>query len=76
MSPSTMPRTTTRKTVAAKKPAANGNKTSNGAPDLNELIRQRAYELYLERGSEDGHAAEDWLRAEAEVRGQSKERTA
>ena len=34
-----------------------------------EQIRQRAYELYLERGGEDGHAEEDWLRAEAEIRG-------
>ncbi|MGH9603474.1 MAG: DUF2934 domain-containing protein [Terriglobales bacterium] len=76
MSLSKTPRTTTRKTAAAKKPAANGNTTRNGAPDLSELIRQRAYELYLERGSEEGHAAEDWLRAEAEVRAQSKERTA
>ena len=68
--------TTTRKSAAAKKPAANGKTARNGHPDLNELIRQRAYELYLERGGEDGHAAEDWLRAEAEVRAQSKERTA
>ncbi|MGH9554606.1 MAG: DUF2934 domain-containing protein [Terriglobales bacterium] len=76
MSPSKTPRTTIRKTTAAKKPATNGSTTSNGASDLNELIRQRAYELYLERGSEAGHAAEDWLRAEAEVRARSKERTA
>ena len=76
MSPGKNPRaTTTRKSAAAKKPAANGT-TNNGNPDLNELIRQRAYELYLERGSEEGHAAEDWLRAEAEVRGQTKGRTA
>jgi len=74
MPPSKTPRTTTRKT-AAKKPATNGSTSSNGTPDLSELIRQRAYELYLERGSEDGHAAEDWLRAEAEVRDQ-KERSA
>jgi hypothetical protein len=73
MSPSKTPRT--RKTAPAKKPATNGSRTGNGAPDLSELIRQRAYELYLERGSEDGHAAEDWLRAEAEVRAQ-KERSA
>jgi hypothetical protein len=73
MSPSKTPRT--RKTAAAKKPAANGNPASNGHTDLNDLIRQRAYELYLERGGEDGHAAEDWLRAEAEVRAQ-KERSA
>lgn len=77
MSPSKSPRTTTtRKSATGKKPATNGTTASNGNPDLNELIRQRAYELYLERGSEEGHAAEDWLRAEAEVRAPSKGRTA
>jgi len=34
-----------------------------------ELIRQRAYQLYEERGHEDGHDLEDWLRAEAEMQG-------
>jgi len=32
-----------------------------------ELIRTRAYEVYVERGMEDGHDIEDWLRAEEEV---------
>ena len=32
-----------------------------------EIIRKRAYELYQERGMEDGHDVEDWLRAEEEV---------
>ena len=32
-----------------------------------EQIEKRAYELYLERGSEDGHALEDWLAAEREL---------
>jgi len=32
-----------------------------------ELIRQRAYELYEQRGREDGHALDDWLAAEAEI---------
>ena len=32
-----------------------------------ELIEKRAYELYQERGMEDGHDMEDWLRAEEEV---------
>jgi len=31
-------------------------------------IAARAYELYLARGCEPGHAMEDWLRAEAELR--------
>ena len=32
-------------------------------------ISERAYRLYLDRGAEDGHALEDWLRAEQEVLG-------
>lgn len=43
---------------------------------LEEKIRQRAYELFLERGGEDGYAEEDWIRAEAEVLGHSGRRTA
>jgi len=34
---------------------------------LQEEIRQRAHEIYEERGREHGHAQQDWLRAEAEV---------
>ena len=30
-------------------------------------IRQRAYELYEQRGREDGHDLEDWARAEKEL---------
>ncbi len=32
-------------------------------------IRQRAYELYENRGKEHGHDVEDWLKAEAEILG-------
>jgi hypothetical protein len=44
-------------------------RTTTGPPpqNLEEQIRQRAYELYEARGREDGHALEDWLRAESEV---------
>ena len=31
-------------------------------------IRQRAYELYEQRGRRDGHHLEDWIQAEDEVR--------
>jgi hypothetical protein len=31
-------------------------------------VRDRAYELYLERGGNDGDAVADWLRAERECR--------
>lgn len=31
-------------------------------------IEQRAYQIFLERGSTDGHAEGDWLQAEYELR--------
>jgi hypothetical protein len=34
---------------------------------LEERIRRRAYELYVDRGSESGSDLEDWLRAEEEI---------
>ncbi len=40
---------------------------SDTHPNLHEEIRSRAYELYEQRGREDGHDMDDWLRAEAEV---------
>jgi hypothetical protein len=35
--------------------------------EIEEQIRQRAYELYLERGGVDGNATDDWLQAKEEV---------
>jgi len=35
--------------------------------DLQEQIRRRAYELYEQRGRQDGHDLDDWLQAESEV---------
>jgi hypothetical protein len=32
-------------------------------------IRQRAYELYEQRGRTDGHDLDDWLQAEREIKG-------
>ena len=34
---------------------------------LEDQIRRRAYELYEERGRENGHELEDWLHAEEEI---------
>jgi hypothetical protein len=39
------------------------------SPELEEQIRCRAYELYEQRGRENGHDLEDWLRAHAEITG-------
>ena len=37
--------------------------------DIEERIRQRAYELYEQEGRQEGRDQEYWFRAEAEVRG-------
>jgi hypothetical protein len=51
------------------KDAARKTLTMTGAQsqNLEEEIRQRAYELYQERGRADGHDLDDWLRAEEEI---------
>jgi hypothetical protein len=41
--------------------------TTESSVELQEQIRLRAYELYEQRGREDGRDLEDWLRAESEV---------
>jgi hypothetical protein len=43
---------------------------------ITEAIANRAYELFLARGSEHGHALDDWLQAEQEVLEEIKGRTA
>ena len=46
-------------------------------PSIEERIRQRAYELYEERGRHHGFEQEDWARAEAEIRNKyQKEKSA
>ena len=40
---------------------------------LEEQIRMRAYEIYLQRGGQDGSDWDDWLQAETEIM-QSRER--
>lgn len=60
---------------SAKKPSVTtmpspGN--SHGFENMEEEVRRRAYELYEQRGRQDGMAEEDWLRAEAEVLGRSR----
>jgi Protein of unknown function (DUF2934) len=53
-------------TSPRKKNGKNGN--ANAAFDLEAAIRVRAYELYEQRGCQDGQAQTDWFQAEAEVR--------
>lgn len=44
-------------------------------PADEEVIRARAYELYLERGNGPGDETDDWLRAEREYRGRKTSRS-
>ena len=43
------------------------NQTTESASELQEQVRHRAYELYEQRGREDGHELDDWLQAESQV---------
>ena len=45
----------------------NAGHTTAGTIDRDECA-QRAYELYLARGGEDGRDLDDWLTAEREIR--------
>ena len=41
---------------------------------LEERIRRRAYELYVQQGNQSGSELDDWLQAEEEIR-RAKEQT-
>jgi hypothetical protein len=38
-----------------------------------EAVERRAYEIYIERGSVEGHDQEDWFAAEEELMGRAEE---
>jgi len=65
----TTKRARTTKSTKTEKSKASGEvaKVTTQAVDLQQAIRYRAYELYLQRGAEHGRDHEDWLRAESEV---------
>ena len=47
--------------------AAPSSAKEPAALSLEDRIRRRAYELYLERGGRSGSELDDWLQAEAEI---------
>jgi hypothetical protein len=61
-------------TEVQKKPPA--NLTGDSKQVFEDEIRRLAYQLYEERGREDGHDIDDWLRAEAELIGATTEAAA
>ncbi len=48
--------------------SSSGNRERANGEDL---VRRRAYELWEQRGRQHGRDADDWFRAESEVRGKS-----
>jgi hypothetical protein len=52
--------------MAARATAIPKKKAPQALP-LEEQIRQRAHEIYLQRGGQDGSEVDDWLQAEAEL---------
>jgi len=53
-------------TMATRRPAPT-IAVMKSAPELQEQIRRRAYELYEQRGRDDGQQLGDWLQAESEL---------
>jgi hypothetical protein len=53
---------------------ARARKSPSQTLSLEEQIRRRAYELFVQRGNESGSEVDDWLQAEQEVR-QAQEQT-
>ncbi len=61
--------TRTKKPVVAASESPASPQPTLVSPSQDEQIRQRAYEIYQQRGGSGGTAEEDWLRAEMEIRG-------
>jgi hypothetical protein len=53
--------------VSQRKRKAISRAQQTSEEQIQERIKERAYQLFLERGSEHGRDLEDWLRAEAEM---------
>jgi hypothetical protein len=53
--------------------SSHGSRTNEEQAIREERIRQRAYELYVEGGFQDGNADEYWLAAEREFEGREDE---
>jgi len=64
-----------RKATQAAPPLTTSPEVGNGTqPEtvVEEKVRARAYELYLQRGGKGGSPEQDWLRAKEEICGQQR----
>jgi DUF2934 family protein len=48
-------------------PRQTPTQVTKSTPDLQEQIRRRAYDLFEQRGRDEGHELDDWLQAESET---------
>ena len=62
-------RTTTKNVLSMPRPTSTTGVRSQAASPTTADIARRAFELYCERGCQDGHDVADWLQAEREVQG-------
>jgi len=56
-----------KRTPTMPTPLSKTKQSTESSSALNEQIRCRAYELYQQRGGEDGHDLDDWLQAQSEM---------
>jgi len=61
--------------TASRKPLNTAASASLAPSNLQEAIRQRAFEIYQQRGRSSGNAVDDWLRAEREVLAAAKNKS-
>jgi hypothetical protein len=54
--------------TASEAPPADTRSSSMGSEPSEEDVRMRAYQRYLDRGSDHGGDFDDWLKAEEELR--------
>jgi hypothetical protein len=57
-------------TPEAKRPGTIAKPVNGSRPVSEELVRRRAYELYLQRRGQGGTAEQDWFQALQEISGQ------
>lgn len=71
--PQTVEATSHAAAAAPAKQRVQNGAPKNGAVSItDDQIRERAYQLYLERGGRNGSDADDWFRAESELRGHKR----
>ena len=62
--------------MTTRNPSVLSLRQAENTAELEQQIQRRAYQLYEQRGRENGHELDDWLEAEAEVRRRGQDKAA